>query len=296
MGQLDLTNNNHSHTLRLQYVDAIPYACSPWTDVSRCMFRSSSKKGAPCLVIVKTWRIFKNSASDADRQVFVKKLRNRLFQWRRLCHHPFITSFQESSFVDDTLPVVIMPFFVHGNALDFIAENPATSILSLLQDVTSGLQYMHGLDPPIAHGTLRASNILISNEGKACITDPCINMLPLPPFWTIENAVYSRWLAPEILTTGADELPLASPEGDVYSFSMTAVEMYTGDRPFSHIKSKLAVLLKATQGKRPLRPTADNAPQLTDGMWAVLQRCWAHDPASRPSMTTVGIWLRAMNV
>lgn len=25
--------------------------------------------------------------------------------------------------------------------------------------------------------------------------------------------------------TGADEFPLASPEGDVYSFSMTAVEV-----------------------------------------------------------------------
>jgi hypothetical protein len=38
---------------------------------------------------------------------------------------------------------------------------------------------------------------------------------------------------------------------------------------------------------RPERPDADEAPQLTDDVWELAERCWVKDPKARPGINTV---------
>jgi len=43
-------------------------------------------------------------------------------------------------------------------------------------------------------------------------------------------------------------------------------------------------VLAIREGKRPPRPTH---PAFTEGLWALMQRCWAHDSCLRPDAAEV---------
>ena len=108
-----------------------------------------------------------------------------------------------------------------------------------------------------------------------------------------------RWAAPEVLDEG-----LNSKEADIFSFAMVMIEVchrqptvcrtltyyyfgsiqvFTGAIPFS-AQSPLMAMLAITQGRRPPRPTH---PTFTENLWALMQRCWDHDPHLRPEVSEV---------
>ena len=118
-----------------------------------------------------------------------------------------------------------------------------------------------------------------------------------PP--TRQEAHTPRWSAPEILR---EQNP--TKESDIYSFAMVAIEVYvnglkyvfflltvtaltqvlTGEVPFSSEKTNWMVLQAVLRGDRPSRP---EHPSCTDGLWELIQRCWDHEPHSRPDILEV---------
>jgi hypothetical protein len=68
---------------------------------------------------------------------------------------------------------------------------------------------------------------------------------------------------------------------------MTFLELLTGELPFSEIENH-QVWRAHNTGELPKRPTDPSAVEagLTDGMWSILNRCWA-EPTSRPSIEEV---------
>ena len=58
-------------------------------------------------------------------------------------------------------------------------------------------------------------------------------------------------------------------------------QVFTGAVPFNGDTSVMA-MLATTQGRRPPRPTD---PACTENLWALMQRCWGHDPHSRPEVS-----------
>jgi hypothetical protein len=50
-----------------------------------------------------------------------------------------------------------------------------------------------------------------------------------------------------------------------------------------------AILLKVQNGQRPQRPGPDecNGNSFPDSLWYLVERCWAQDPKTRPSMGDV---------
>ena len=108
-----------------------------------------------------------------------------------------------------------------------------------------------------------------------------------------------QWVAPEVL----DEGPY-SKEADIFSFAMVMIEVcygrptvcknsahshseptqvFTGAIPFSGSNST-AAMSAICRGERPSRPTH---PALTENLWTLMQRCWDHDPYSRPEVSEV---------
>jgi len=108
----------------------------------------------------------------------------------------------------------------------------------------------------------------------------------------------SRWTAPEVLNGGSH-----TKEMDLFSFAMVMIEVchgqsstvhrgsahrrsvsmqiFTGTIPFpSH--QTIAAILAIANGGRPPRPTH---PTFTDDLWTLMQRCWNHDPHSRPEIS-----------
>lgn len=73
-------------------------------------------------------------------------------------------------------------------------------------------------------------NILITNEGKACLCDFGLSNLMLefhdPTFYTSTIGANARWAAPEIYRITNDETaPTATTKSDVYSFGCILLEV-----------------------------------------------------------------------
>lgn len=101
----------------------------------------------------------------------------------------------------------------------------------------------------------------------------------------------TRWNAPELLEPvdilGQSKVSTSMPT-DVWSFGMLSLELMTGRQPFSEVISDDAVAVQLTNGKLPPHPGSAAASQgLTDGLWALMLRCWNKRPDSRPSMTQI---------
>ncbi|KAJ7077476.1 kinase-like domain-containing protein [Mycena crocata] len=163
-----------------------------------------------------------------------------------------------------------------------------------MRGVVKGLQYLHGQSPPVVHGDLKGSTVLVSSCGTILLSDIGITRIPQPPDWNFNDIDDSRWCAPEILypplrpefpTNDAPSTPDStradSVEGDIYAFGMVSYEMQAREKPFHDTKLGCTVSINVVAGKRPGRPSQEHSPQLTDTIWELIQSCWAQDYRER---------------
>jgi serine/threonine protein kinase len=241
-------------------------------------------------VAVKMWR--GASLSTSSRQLFVKRLAEELDKWKRI-QHPNIVPFLGVMSAHGPLPALVLPFYGNGHVMQYLENNPSTDILHLLEGIASALNYMHSLTPPIVHGDIKGANILVNEDGHACLTDIGTSTIPYPPDWSVANREGARWMAPEVMDPGPDyefdpDVYPVTLESDVYSFGMTALEMYSGRVPFAHRRFYGGVVFDVVRGLRPPRPAC---PNLEDDVWTLIQSCWNQDPKRRSSIDTVRSWL-----
>jgi len=152
--------------------------------------------------------------------------------------------------------------------------------------VAEGLTYLHDQDPAIIHGDLRGGNILISNEGRPCLSDfglaRILKLEGMTP--TSEQAGSLRWMSPELLRD--DIIPSAS--SDVWAFGMTVLELISGNHPYNKIVNDVVVFGEIKDGQIPSRPQDTKFSNgLSDELWAICQHCWIIVPSQRPSMREV---------
>lgn len=105
-----------------------------------------------------------------------------------------------------------------------------------------------------------------------------------PASTTFASSGGTRWVAPEIIEGSEGSAP--SKQSDAYSFGMAILELLTGKFPFPEHRSDAAVIRALMIGAQPKRPT-EPVQWLSDGMWALMQQCWAREPNSRPTMEAV---------
>ncbi|KAE8675013.1 hypothetical protein F3Y22_tig00111708pilonHSYRG00548 [Hibiscus syriacus] len=93
-------------------------------------------------------------------------------------------------------------------------------------------------------------------------------------------------MAPELLSGKSN---MVSEKIDVYSFGIVMWELLTGEEPYAdmHCASIIGGIVNDS-----LRPTI---PVWCDPEWkALMERCWASDPARRPSFSEISQKLRNM--
>ncbi|KAL2913882.1 hypothetical protein HK105_206616 [Polyrhizophydium stewartii] len=76
---------------------------------------------------------------------------------------------------------------------------------------------------------------------------------------------------------------------DVLSFAMAAIEVLTGNVPFSDGIESHDAAAKIKAGERPSRPVG-----VPDALWRLIEDCWQQDPAKQPSFAQVVERLEAM--
>ncbi|KAG8912299.1 hypothetical protein FRC01_005169 [Tulasnella sp. 417] len=205
----------------------------------------------------------------------------------------------------------------HGNLRDFLAsgEWEIPERISLINDVTLGLEYLHSQEPPIYHGDLKSLNILVDSEFHALITDfgsarrlgidhggkqpkenqhksrpathPATSEDPITlealfsttaSTLTLTGSSYTlRWAAPELLQ---DDKPCL--RSDIWALGWIAYEVMTNTIPFHDIKRDVIVIYRVIQGHLP-SVTQDARMSLILALCALMVQCWNFHPDKRPT-------------
>jgi len=208
----------------------------------------------------------------------------------RLSRHPNIVPVYGFVTNMGNFPSPVTPYYANGDVLHYLSKEPKANKYQIITDVANALKFMHSCKTPVIHGNLKASNVLIEDDGRALISDIGIyTVVSQSDFTTANIAGSCRWTAPEVLDPPEEdeEKPLGAVltrETDVYAYAMTVLEIYTGKKPFSNRKHDPTVIFDVIKGIRPRRPESS---EITDELWALICDCWKEDPRERPSMARV---------
>ncbi|KAG6328811.1 hypothetical protein ID866_10279 [Astraeus odoratus] len=93
---------------------------------------------------------------------------------------------------------MVSPWMENGNAYEYV-QNPLVDPRPLLSDIAEGLHYLHSHEPPVYHGDLQGKNVLISDDGRALLTDFGLSLLVDSSFSGCGhvNGGSLNWMAPE---------------------------------------------------------------------------------------------------
>ncbi|KAI6010017.1 kinase-like domain-containing protein [Pisolithus marmoratus] len=214
----------------------------------------------------------------------LKRLFREVHTWSKLRHENIVPMSGISTEFDSTVSIISewMPL---GNAHDYV-QKTENDPRPLLQDIASGLYYLHSHELGVVHGDLKGLNVLVSSNRKALLSDFGLSTVDISTFSMSVSAIRGgsyHWMAPELL----DERP-PSRESDVWAFGMTALELFTRAVPFPNCRSPARVLSRLIMGKLPPRPAEQSTQfRLTDGWWEICTSCWERDPASRPAVKDI---------
>ncbi|CAE6434993.1 unnamed protein product, partial [Rhizoctonia solani] len=161
-------------------------------------------------VAIKAWR---TEALEELRYKTLKRAARELFYWSRLCHKNIHQLMGVIVFRDEYLGMV-SEWMENGDLRKYIRKHPSADRRQLCVDVASGLEYMHSQH--MAHGDLKAANVLVSSDGIARLSDFDFSVMS-----AASNLIFTessntrtgtvRWLAPEMLL---EEAPKRTTESD----------------------------------------------------------------------------------
>ncbi|KIO23713.1 hypothetical protein M407DRAFT_77771 [Tulasnella calospora MUT 4182] len=207
---------------------------------------------------------------------------SELHKWLRLwglLEHENITKVLGSAFVNE-VPSVITEWYTDGNVAQYLEKNPRADRRSLVLDAAKGLQYLHSHLPPICHGDVKSSNVMIRHDGRAVLCDFGLAQVLDEEFERLASQSSHRgtlrWTSPERLSQDG---PLAPPS-DVWSWAWLIWQFLTEKDPFHSINNHIIVMYRIMSLKLPAseqEPVILEIPTLS----RLLELCWQKDPASR---------------
>jgi serine/threonine protein kinase len=153
-------------------------------------------------------------------------------------------------------------------------------------------------------------NILIANDGRACLSDVGMNARLLKVTYSKGWPIPSAWVfkALEELSPQCDPALFWNTGAmDVYSFACTVftvsldifstssyldtyhLQIFTSKLPFSSKPYGRGMNEKMAGGRSIEKPA-----EISSALWSLLQRCLSYNPEGRPSMTAVEAELMSM--
>ncbi|XP_021893134.1 uncharacterized protein LOC110811072, partial [Carica papaya] len=208
-------------------------------------------------------------------------------------HHPNVVSFYGivRDGPDGSLATVT-EFMVNGSLKQFLQKKDRTidrrKRLIIAMDAAFGMEYLHGKN--IVHFDLKCENLLVNMrdpQRPVCkIGD--LGLSKVKQHTLVSGGVRGTlpWMAPELLSGKSN---MVTEKIDVYSFGIVMWELLTGEEPYAdmHCASIIGGIVNNS-----LRP---NIPSWCDPEWkALMESCWASDPAERPSFSEISQKLRNM--
>ncbi|KAG8839019.1 hypothetical protein FRC18_001389 [Serendipita sp. 400] len=238
-----------------------------------------------------------------------RRLRREMKLWW-MCRHRNVVPLYGFASDFSGLDAMISPWMKNGSASAFIKANKCSWFerLKLLGDVVAGLKYLHHFQPPIIHGDLKPTNVLIADNGDACLCDFGLarvmqTEIGIPSGFTTSNFAGSiRYMAPELLN-GEDEdsIPLVNTATDIYALGCVGLEMMTDQIPYANRSIDAQVMHDIIRGVLPARqPTSIGSIHSTKTfssnnhrtsharLWALISATWRANPDHRPDIILIG--------
>ncbi|KAF9510655.1 hypothetical protein BS47DRAFT_1407121, partial [Hydnum rufescens UP504] len=193
-------------------------------------------------------------------------------------------------FKSDQHPLtIITPWMENGEALKYLKTHPQNFII--VHGLCAAIRYLHCCEPPIVHGDIKPSNVLIDEHGEAVLSDFGFTRIQheLTRTGTQSTGLGTfRYLAPEVFL---GQVVRANVATDIYSLALTIWELASFELPFSHLSHAFLVPRQVERGDRPPLPpmigTFDSQSGAGKRIWGLLQQMWHQDPKNRPHMMLV---------
>lgn len=195
--------------------------------------------------------------------------------------HPNIASVLGYQFWANSLHIHVQ--LVPGGCLATFLNSFGPLQQPLLQraarDCFEGLGYLHTREPPVCHGNLKASNILLDGFGSFKLTDIGCSALhsSQEDFICLGNLL---WAAPEVVRRQAKDLSKA----DIWSMACAIIEMTTAESPWGE-RVALDVVLQKLKKLRVGGP--GSGPHIPQNMCRegqdLLGDCLSISPDARPT-------------
>ncbi|KAG8958881.1 hypothetical protein FRC05_008327 [Tulasnella sp. 425] len=218
--------------------------------------------------------------------VFIKKLRfpskamtAKDAEWEAWRQRNLTYRFKET-------PCLVVPRVDGGNIFQFVNGHPdftESRKLALLYDAARAIAYLHSQSPPIVHGRIHPTEILVNNQGRAILFDFGIhhavaNLERSPPQSTSETVLPDGgYCAPEILKG-----QVLTPAADAYAFAGVILVVMTGKHPHNDHPSPIMAWMEG-------KPEPRDHPALPSShpLWELMNEMWAVPPTERPTMLRV---------
>jgi serine/threonine protein kinase len=246
-------------------------------DIWRCTLQTGTTQD---VVAVKAIR-FQSGEVGASQE---KALRRELEMWKRLVHMNILPLLGIARGFSPSISMV-SPWCENGSLAAYLQKHEGITLfdrLRLLQDVTSGLHYLHGI--PMVHGDLTPNNVLLNNDKRAVLTDFGLSSMlgDITGFSYVARSCAQpgaiRYSAPELLMD-SDTSIQPDIRSDVYSFGCLALKVLSGNDPWADVKHWRSIIIKVADGHAQQRPTHN---PILDDHWRLIQQCFSQ-PGARPS-------------
>lgn len=175
------------------------------------------------------------------------------------------------------IPYMVMRYMPGGSLADMLPRAvrvPPVEMLSVVQQVASGLDYAHRHD--VIHRDLKPSNILFDEQGNAYLSDFGLSHVEKATT-AITGSSFAgtpEYMAPEL---GVSENTITAAV-DIYALGVILFQALTGQTPF---QSDSPVKLLQMHINDPVPSPRSLNPELTPAIEAVILRALAKDPAAR---------------
>jgi hypothetical protein len=228
-----------------------------------------------------------------DRQVAVKVLSpavlghaDGLERFRREVRaaaklsHPNIVLAYDAEQAGD-LHMLVMEFVEGQTLADLLQRHgplPVAQACQYARQTALGLQHAH--ECGMVHRDIKPSNLMLTREGQVKILDfglaKLVRERGRPAVMTAQGAYMGTpaYSAPEQATDSSQ----ADIRADIYSLGCTLYSLLAGGPPFQEESEVKTILAHLEKDPRPLPEVRAEVPA---GLWAVLARMMAKDPARR---------------
>ena len=157
--------------------------------------------------------------------------------------------------------------------LDERTRLPVDEVIAVSRDLAEALGAAHAQS--VIHRDLKPGNVLIDNEGRACITDFGIARSTRRAGLTQAGNIIGTldYLAPEQARGGE-----VDGRTDIYALGLMMFEMLSGQRAFRSESAEEILAARAAGRPRRLKDAGISVPKW---LQRVIERCLAADPAKR---------------